>query len=254
MSDVESKAQSPFDLKNQVVLVTGSSTGIGEAVARLAAEHGARVVVNSVRSIETGERLAAELGTAIYCQGDVSNEDDVNRVVAQTLEEWGRLDHLINNAGVTQVIPHSDFESLEPEVWRQILDVNVVGTFLMSRAALPHLTRAKGSITNITSIAGLRQVGSSIPYAVSKAALNHLTRLMANQVGPEVRVNAIAPGLIKTPWTADWDDAHARVAETAPLKRSGEGHDCAVACLGLMASRYATGQVLAVDGGVTLRG
>ncbi len=254
MSQVGDTPSRAFDLDGQVVLVTGSSTGIGEAIARLTAAHGAKVVVNSVRSTEAGQRLAAELDDAMYVQGDVSLPDDVDRLVEETVARWGRIDHLVNNAGTTQVIPHHDFDALEPDVWRRILDVNVVGTFLMSRAALAHLGENGGSITNITSIAGLRQVGSSIPYAVSKAALNHLTKLMANQVGPKIRVNAVAPGLIKTPWTADWDEAHARVAETAPLKRSGVGHDVAVACLGLMVSEYTTGQVLAVDGGVTLRG
>ena len=254
----EGGPSSPFDLRDHVVLVTGSSTGIGEAVARLADAHGASVVVNSVSSIETGEQVADGLRDAIYVQGDVSKTEDVDRLIEATIDRWGRLDHLVNNAGTTSVIPHHDFDALEPEIWRRILDVNVVGTFLMSRAALPHLSQRQdeggGTITNITSIAGLRQVGSSIPYAVSKAGLNHLTRLMANQVGPGVRVNAVAPGLIMTPWTADWDDAHARVAESAPLKRSGVAHDVAVACLGLMVSTYATGQVLAVDGGLTLRG
>ena len=246
--------QNGLELAGKVVLVTGSSSGIGEAIARLAAGRGARVVVNSARSVEAGEKVAAELPGALYVQADIASPEDSERLIEAALEGQGRLDHLINNAGTTAVIPHDDFDALTPEVWRRILDVNLLGTFFLSRAALPALHEASGSIVNITSIAGLRQVGSSIPYAVSKAALNHLTRLMANQVGPEVRVNAVAPGLIATPWTADWDEVHATVAEQAPLRRSGRPEDVAMACLGLLTSEYATGQVLAVDGGLTLRG
>lgn len=242
-----------FDLTGQVILVTGSSSGIGESIARCCAERGARVVVNSSSTTEAGESLAAELPEAIYCRADISDLDQVSHLIDTGVRQWGRLDHLINNAGTTTVIPHHDFDALTPEVWRRILDVNLLGAFYASRAALPHLRETGGSIVNITSIAGLRQLGSSVPYSVSKAALNQLTRLMANQVGPEVRVNAVAPGLIATPWTEDWDEAHQRVKERAPLQRSGLPEDIAIATLGLIASAYATGQVLAVDGGLTLR-
>ena len=106
---------------------------------------------------------------------------------------------------------------------------------------------------NITSLAGVRPVGSSIPYAVSKAALNHLTVLLANVLGPEIRVHAVAPGLIDTPWTEGWDEVRAAVRTMAPLQRSGTPDDVADACVGLITARYATGQVLVVDGGVALR-
>ena len=108
-------------------------------------------------------------------------------------------------------------------------------------------------MVNVTSVAGVRPTGSSIPYAVSKAALNHLTLLLANVVGPDVRVNAVAPGLVATPWTADWDDQHERIRRTAPLRRPGEPDEIAEAILGVVRSRYMTGQVVVVDGGLALR-
>jgi ketoreductase RED2 len=124
----------------------------------------------------------------------------------------------------------------------------------MIQAAAPHLRASDdGVILNITSLAGVRAVGSSVPYAVSKAALNHLTVLLANALGPEIRVYAVAPGLIDTPWTADWDALRETVRATAPLRRTGTPEDVADACIGLVGARYATGQVLVVDGGMALR-
>jgi ketoreductase RED2 len=152
------------------------------------------------------------------------------------------------------VIPHHDLEAATPDVWRRIFDVNVVGTWQVTVAALPHLrATGGGSVVNVTSLAGVRQTGSSIPYAASKAALNHVTRLLANVVGPEVRVNAVAPGLVDTPWTADWDTVREVVRSSAPLRRSGTPEDIAEVVLGLVRSQYVTGQVVVVDGGLGLR-
>jgi ketoreductase RED2 len=137
-------------------------------------------------------------------------------------------------------------------VWRRIFDVNVFGTWAMSVAAMPSLREAHGSIVTITSIAGVRPTGSSIPYAASKAALNHLTLLLAKVVGPEVRVNAVAPGLVDTPWTEDWDFAREVIRQVAPLKRSGQPDDVAEVVLALTRATYLTGQVVCVDGGVTI--
>ena len=207
-------------LEGKVALITGSSSGIGESTARQLSELGVSVVVNSSSSVEAGEKLAAELPSAAYVQADISDEGACKRMIEASVERFGRLDILVNNAGYTQVIPHADLEAVSDEVFRRILDVNVLGTWYMTRAAIPHLRQSDdGVVINVTSIAGIREVGSSIPYAVSKAALNHMTRLVAKVSGP-VRVNAVAPGLVKTPWTADWDAMHAAVAQTAPLGRS----------------------------------
>ncbi|MCI3948359.1 MAG: Granaticin polyketide synthase putative ketoacyl reductase 2 [Acidimicrobiales bacterium] len=241
-------------LDGKVALVTGSSSGIGEAVARSLAAEGARVVVNSTRSVEAGERVAGELPDATYVQADVADEAAARRLVDATVERYGRLDVLVNNAGTTAVIPHHDLESATPDVWRRIFDVNVIGTWQLTVAALPHLrATGAGSVVNITSLAGVRQTGSSIPYAASKAALNHMTRLLANVVGPEVRVNAVAPGLVDTPWTADWDTVREVVRSSAPLQRTATPEDIAQMVLALVVSAYTTGAVVVVDGGLGLR-
>ena len=241
-------------LQGKVALVTGSSSGIGEAVARQLAADGASVVVNSARSVEAGERVAAELPDATYVQADVADEASARGLVDAAVERYGRLDILVNNAGTTVVIPHHDLEAATPEVWRRIFDVNVVGTWQLTVAALPHLkATGAGSVVNVTSLAGVRQTGSSIPYAASKAALNHMTRLLANVVGPEVRVNAVAPGLVDTPWTDDWDVQREFVRATAPLGRTARPEDIAEVVVGLVRATYVTGTVVVADGGLGLR-
>jgi len=243
--------------KRRVALITGSSSGIGEAIARRFAAEGMLVVVNSATSTEAGEKLAAELPDAIYVQGDVANAEDVHRLVEAVAAAYGRLDVLVNNAGTTRYIDHADLEAADVDAWRAIFDVNVFGTWQVTTAAVPHL-RASGSgvIVNISSLAGERAVGSSIPYAVSKAAVNHMTRLLAAALGPEIRVNAIAPGHIETPWydrapeslrdSDDWTETH------TPLRRVGTPHDVAEVALALVMSKYVTGDVVTVDGGLHL--
>lgn len=238
--------------EGQVALVTGSSSGIGRAVAQSLVAEGARVVVNSVRSTEAGQQLAEELGEAIYVQGDVAEPDDAERLVAEAAQQWGRLDLLVNNAGATTRIPHEDLEAVDAELFRRTLDVNLVGPWNVTRAAVRHMREAGGSICNISSLAGVRAGGSSVPYATSKAGLNHLTRLLANALAPAIRVNAVAPGLIATPWTEDWQDMHEAVEARAPLQRVGTPEDIADVCVGLLAAEYVTGEVVIADGGLHL--
>jgi ketoreductase RED2 len=241
------------ELSGRVAIVTGSSSGIGEATARRLAALGAKVVVNSASSVEAGERVAASLpGEALYVRADVSDPAQCRALVDAAVARFGRLDVLVNNAGWTTTVPHADLEALSDEILRRTFEVNVFGTWWLTRAAMPHLRRSEdGNVVNITSIAGVRPVGSSIAYAMSKAALNHLTRLLAKSCGP-VRVNAVAPGLVETPWTADWGPLHEVVRKVAPLHRSATPDDCAEAVLAFLRNRYATGQVLVVDGGFTL--
>lgn len=241
-------------LDGKVVLVTGSSSGIGEATARAFAARGATVVVNSATSVEAGERVAASLPGGIYLQADLADDDAAADLVSRAVEAAGRLDVLVNNAGTTEVIPHHELDRATPEVFRRIFEVNVFGTWAVTLAAMPMLRESSGSIVNVTSIAGLRPTGSSIPYAASKAALNHLTVLLAKVAGPEVRVNAVAPGLIETPWTQSWDELHRLVGALAPLRRSGVPDDVASLIVSVATSPYLTGQVIAVDGGLTLVG
>lgn len=242
-----------MDLSGHAVIVTGSSSGIGEAVARRLDALGAGIVVNSATSVDAGQQIASALRDAVYVQGDVGDPATAAALVGAAEQRWGRLDGLVNNAGVTTDIPLSDIDAVTPEHWEEVLRTNVVGTFLVTQAALELLRAADdGWVINITSIAGVRQTGSSLPYAVSKAALNHLTSLLAKHVGGGVRVNAVAPGLVATPWTEEWQAQKDGVAAMAPLHRVATPDDIAEACLGLIASRYTTGQTLLVDGGLGL--
>ncbi len=243
-------------MPDRVSLVTGSTSGIGEAIVRKLAAGGDRVVINSSTSVDAGQAMVTDLGAdrAHYVQGDISDESAAKRIVGETIERFGRLDVLVNNAGTTVRIPHSDFEAASPEVFRRLYDVNVVGTWAVTVAAMPHLEASgDGCIVNVTSLAGVRPTGSSIPYAVSKAALNHLTLLLANTVAPTVRVNAVAPGLVDTPWTAEWTDLHEAIKVAAPMGRSAVPDDVAQVVQSLIDSRYVTGQVWVVDGGLSLR-
>jgi ketoreductase RED2 len=240
-------------LNGKVAIVTGSSSGIGEATARRLASEGAGVVVNSASSVDAGRSVAADLTDAMYVQGDVSDEAQARALVDAALERWGRLDIVVNNAGWTTVIPHDDLDAVTDDVFRRILDVNLFGTWYLTRAAMPHLAATgDGVVVNVTSVAGVRPTGSSVPYAVSKAAINHLTVLLANVCGPDVRVNAVAPGLVATPWTEDWDNLHAAVAAISPLGRSAVPDDVAEVIVGLVHSSYVTGEVVLVDGGLNL--
>jgi ketoreductase RED2 len=240
-------------LEGKVAIVTGSASGIGAAVARRFGAEGASVVVNSVRSVDAGREVADSLPSAMYVQADVADPADAERLIASALEQFGHIDVLVNNAGTTEVIPHADLDAAGLDVWRKIFEVNVFAPWLLSRSAVPALRQSRGNIINVTSIAGVRPTGSSIPYAASKAALNHMTLLLANALGPDVRVNAVAPGLIDTPWTADWDAVRAYVRATAPMARSGTPEDVAEVALMLAVAEYVTGEVILVDGGMALR-
>jgi len=242
------------ELRGRVALVTGSSSGIGAATARLLAEAGVTVVVNSVTSVEAGEALAAELPGASYVRGDIADAAEAEAIVATTVDRHGRLDILVNNAGTTEVIPHHDLTAATPEIWRRIFGVNVIGTWQVTVAAVPHLKASgDGCIVNVSSLAGHRAVGSSIPYAASKAALSHMTVLLANVLGPEIRVNAVAPGLVDTPWTEDWDAIRTFVKAQSPLQRSGQPEDIAHVIVALIGARHVTGDVVVIDGGIHLR-
>jgi NAD(P)-dependent dehydrogenase (short-subunit alcohol dehydrogenase family) len=240
-----------------VALVTGSTSGIGAAIARRLAREGYSVVLHSRRSVEAGRALAAELGSARYVQADLAHDADRARLVREALAAWGRLDVLVNNAGISRVIPHEDLAAATPEVWRELHEVNVVAPFRLVAEACPALRAAArrgraGCVVNISSHAGIRPKGASIPYAATKAALNHVTRLLALSLAPDIRVNAVAPGLVDTPLTADWADARRLWNERAPMRRAATPSDIAQAVMLLVASDYLTGEVLLADGGLNL--
>jgi ketoreductase RED2 len=239
---------------DQTVLITGSSSGIGASTARRFAALGATVVVNSSTSVEAGRSLAADLPGASYIQADIADQQQAQQLVDGVIERCGRLDVLVNNAGTTQVISHADLAGASPDVWRRIFDVNVIGTWQVTVAAVDHLRASgRGQVINVSSVAGERPTGSSIPYACSKAAVSHMTRLLANVLGPAVRVNAVAPGLVDTPWTADWGTVREFVNTQAPLQRSARPEDVADLIVGLARSSYVTGEVVLIDGGLHLR-
>lgn len=239
------------DLSGRVAFVTGAAGGIGRAIVERLSANGAAVVVADINA-EGAEAVAATLPNAIAAIVDIRDEAAIERAVDRTVQRFGRLDILVNNAGTTALIPHADLDAVSDDVFRRILDVNLLGTWYLSRAALPELRKSdRGVIVNVTSLAGVRPTGSSIPYAVSKAAINHLTRLLAKVVGP-VRVNAVAPGLVATPWTKDWAPIHAAVQQNAPLGRSATAEDVADTIYGVIISRYMTGEVVVLDGGLGL--
>ncbi|MEM9651809.1 MAG: SDR family oxidoreductase [Actinomycetota bacterium] len=241
------------ELAGRVAVVTGSSSGIGEEVARRLSDLGATVVVNSSSSVAAGTAVAESLpGPSAYIQADISDQDQGRNLLDQTVERFGKLDILVNNAGWTTVVPHHKLEDLTDEIFLKTFEINVFGTWWLTKAAIPLLRESDDpNVVTVTSIAGVRPVGSSMAYSMAKAALNQMTTLLAKSYGP-IRFNAVAPGLVETPWTEDWDAQHAAVAKMAPLKRSATPEDCAEATLGLIRMKYATGQVLVVDGGLTI--
>jgi ketoreductase RED2 len=243
---------SPSEFAGKVAIVTGSSSGIGQDVAERLASLGAHVVVNSSSSVEAGEAVAASLATeGLYVRADISDQSQGQALLDATMAKFGRLDMLINNAGWTTLVAHHDLDGLTDDVFRKTFEVNVFGTWWLTKAAIPLLRASDDpNIVNITSVAGIRPVGSSMAYSMTKAALNQMTVLLAKSYGP-IRCNAVAPGLVVTPWTEDWGGQHAAVAATAPLKRSATPADCTEAVLACLRNTYMTGNIIIVDGGLT---
>ncbi|HZX08994.1 SDR family oxidoreductase [Kribbella sp.] len=236
----------------KVALVTGSTSGIGEATVRRLAADGMTVAVHSRSTRSTGEALAAELGGS-YHQADLSDDAAAAALVPEVLAAHGRLDVLVNNAGISWPVPHADLDALTASDWRQLLDVNLIAPWLLCTAALPALREAGGCIVNVTSHAGVRPKGSSIAYAASKAALNHVTKLLAAALGPVVRVNAVAPGLVDTPLTASWTEAQDLWKTSSPMRRAAQPVDVSDLISAVVHNSYLTGEVILLDGGLNLR-
>jgi 3-oxoacyl-[acyl-carrier protein] reductase len=241
----------------RVALVTGSATGIGRAVAWRFAERGFAVTVNYSKSRdeaeETAEGIRSRGATALLVQADVADDGAVRAMVERTAETFGGLDVLVNNAATTHFIPHHDLDGITGQVWDDILNVNLKGTFFGCRAAMPWLRARKGNIVNIASVAGLAGSGSSIAYAASKGAVITLTKSLAKAFAPEVRVNAVAPGPVQTRWLADHQDMVEAAMKFTPLQRPATPDDVAAVTIFLSEeTSLMTGQVLVVDGGRTI--
>jgi NAD(P)-dependent dehydrogenase (short-subunit alcohol dehydrogenase family) len=240
-----------------VALVTGSTSGIGAAIARRLSREGYAVVLHSLSSAESGHALAAELGNAIYVQADLAHDADRIRLVSEAVSRWDRLDVLVNNAGISRVIPHTDLLAASPAIWHELHEVNVVAPFRLVAEAETALRVAArrgrpACVINVSSHAGVRPKGASIPYAASKAALNHVTRLLALSLAPDIRVNAVAPGLVDTPLTANWTTAQELWRDRSPMRRPAKPEDIAQIVMTLIASDYLTGEIIVSDGGLSL--
>ena len=252
-----------MELKGKAAVVTGASSdeGIGSECAKILASRGCNVVVNYATNKAGGEKIAeacrAAGADAIAVQGDVSKNEDCERLVKACIDKWGRLDVLINNAATTKPIPHKRMDLLDAAEFERIFAVNVIGTYQMTRAAAPHL-RATGdaAIVNISSVGAMRAGGSSIAYTASKAAINNLTLSTARALAPEVRVNALCPGGMLGAWTRkiitaeQYQERLAAAKTQYPLKRGIWPRDVAVAALFLVeGATTMTGEALRMDCG-----
>jgi NAD(P)-dependent dehydrogenase (short-subunit alcohol dehydrogenase family) len=239
-------------MSEKVALVTGSTSGIGAAIARRLSRDGFVVALHSRNSADAGRAMVKELERASYHKADLGNDTAAAGLVADVLKIHGRLDVLVNNAGLSIRIPHADLKAATPALWRQMLDVNLISPFVLVAEAETALRAAKGTIVNIGTHAGARPKGSSIPYAASKAALHHVTRLLALSLGPDIRVNAVAPGLVETPMTANWPDMLETWKARSPMKRPAKPEDIADLVAALIANQYVTGEIVLADGGLNL--
>jgi 3-oxoacyl-[acyl-carrier protein] reductase len=242
----------------KVGLVTGGGTGTGKGIALALARKDINVVINYLHSKQDAEQTAAEvekLGVScLLQQADVSNDEQVRLMIENTIQSFGRLDFLVNNAGTTVFVDHADLEGLKPEHWDKIMNTNVKGVFLVSRAASSYLRKANGSIVNITSVAGITGLGSSIAYGASKAAAISVTKSLALVLAPEVRVNSVAPGIILTRWVEGREEHIRQFNQNVPLGRVCTVEDVVEVVIPLLTSAaMVTGQTVLVDGGWILK-
>ncbi len=256
-------AQSPSN--HPVIIVTGSGTGIGAACALDLAKRGCRVVINYTKSEaearDTAKQCAAAGGEAIVVQANVANDDDCRKLAQAALDKWGRIDGLVNNAGITKFVPnHRDLAALTAEDFHSIYAVNVVGSFQMIRAVTPTMQKqGKGAVVNVASIAGVVGNGSSVAYAASKGALSTMTLSLARALAPEIRVNAVCPGFVETRWLQQglgsevYASAKARYESTTPLNQTVSPEAVAEAIIWLLlGASLTTGEFILVDSGFHL--
>jgi NAD(P)-dependent dehydrogenase (short-subunit alcohol dehydrogenase family) len=255
------------DFEDFVVVVTGGSTGLGRAIAVETATRGARAVVinyasSEAEARETARRVEAAGAQGLVVQGDVASDDDCRRI-GGAATPFGRIDALFNNAGVTKfAADHADLDAVSAEDFLRLYAVNVVGAYQMIRACRAMLESAErpGAVVNTASVAAVMGIGSSVPYAASKGAMVTMTLSLARALAPQIRVNAICPGFIDTPWFGKGRDEaqlarlRAGVAATTPLKVASTAEDIAGAAVFLAspAARHITGETLMADAGTHL--
>lgn len=251
-----------MNVEGKAAVITGGGTGVGRATALDLARRGCAVLINYSRSRDEAEQTAADaaaLGVkAIAVQANVAEDADCRRMMETAVREFGRLDVLVNNAGVTAFIKHDDLEAVQLDDWMRLLSTNLIGAFQCARAARAALQASgNGEIVNVSSVAGVAGTGSSIPYCASKAALNNLTVTLARVFAPTVRVNAIAPGFIATRWLKDglgeeaYEVYKQRTEATALLGKVLQPEDVAAAIVGVITGPdLMTGQVIVLDGGM----
>jgi 3-oxoacyl-[acyl-carrier protein] reductase len=243
-------------LKDRTTVVTGAGTGMSRAIAELLASEGVRVVVNYRRSKAEAEETVAGIralgGTSVAIAGDVSNNDDAQRLVETATREFGSLDYLVN-AGWTQRVPQTDLDALTNEIWERTIDTSLRGVFYCARAAAPFLKRQQGvAIVNISSVAAGTGIGSSMAYAASKAGVVTLTKSLARVLAPGIRVNCVLPGLVRTRFAEHPAAFYEDTAKLTPLRRIATVDDVAEAVLFfLTVAKATTGDSLFVDGGIT---
>ena len=247
----------------KVAIVTGAGTGVGAATALALAARGYDLLINYSKSVAEAEASAAACRSAgadtLLMRGDVAEDADCKSMAQAVVERWGRLDALVNNAGDTTFAGAANWDAIDPQTFQRVIGVNALGTFQMSRACAPHLKEARGAIVNVSSIAGALGIGSSVAYVASKGAVNAMTLYFARAMAPEVRVNAVCPGLITSRWFVDglgqegYEKVKAMYEGNAPLGRACTPEDVAEAVVWLVdGARTVTGELLLLDGGMHL--
>ncbi len=254
-----------MEVEGKAAIVTGASRGVGRATALRLADLGCSVLVNYARSADAAREVAKDVEArgvkAIAFCADVASDADCVAMVAEATAAFGRLDILVNNAGTTRFVPHDDLAGVEDDAWEEILGVNLKGPFQCTRAARSALEASgSGEVVMVSSVAGIIGTGSSIPYCASKAALNVLTITLARVLGPNVRVNAIAPGFIEGEWLAQglgnaYEPIKRNIEQRVALGKVCVPDDIAQAILSIITgSDLVTGRVLPVDGGMLIAG
>jgi 3-oxoacyl-[acyl-carrier protein] reductase len=244
----------------KIAIITGSASGIGAATALQLSAKGWGVVINYSKSADKAKEVAAKCKDAILVQADTGEDADCRKLAQAALDKWGRIDALVNNAGTTKFVKHTDLDGLQAEDFLRIYRVNVVGPFQMARACAPELKKAKGAVVNVSSVASQLGTGSSIAYGASKSALNAMTYSLARVLGPEVRVNAVCPGYVDTPWQhnalgmAGANKAAEHYSAMVPLKDYARPEEVAETIVWLIeGARQITGEAIFVDGGLHIQ-